>query len=45
MRRLRHPSLVGLLGTKPVSDRWGWDRGTPVDLVRREAPTIRERRI
>jgi len=31
MRRLRHPSLDGLLGTKPVSDRWGWDRGKPVD--------------
>ena len=31
MKRLRHPSLDGLLGTKPVSDHWGWDRGTPVD--------------
>jgi len=31
MKRLRHPSLDGLLGTKPVSDRWGWDRGKPVD--------------
>jgi SAM-dependent methyltransferase len=31
MRRLRHPSLDGLLGVTPVSARWGWDRGTPVD--------------
>jgi SAM-dependent methyltransferase len=31
MTRLRHPSLDGLLGTKPVSDHWGWDRGKPVD--------------
>lgn len=31
MRRLRHPSLDGLLGTRPVSTGWGWDRGTPVD--------------
>jgi SAM-dependent methyltransferase len=31
MRRLRHPSLDGLLGVAPVSNHWGWDRGTPVD--------------
>lgn len=31
MWRMRRPSLDGLLGVRPVSDRWGWERGTPVD--------------
>jgi SAM-dependent methyltransferase len=31
MRRLRHLSFDGLLGIRPVSKQWGWDRGTPVD--------------
>ena len=31
MVRLRHPSFDGLLGVRPVSEHWGWDRGTPVD--------------
>jgi SAM-dependent methyltransferase len=31
LRRLRRPSTDGLLGVRPVSEHWGWDRGTPVD--------------
>jgi SAM-dependent methyltransferase len=31
MWRMRRPALDGLLGVRPVSDRWGWERGTPVD--------------
>jgi SAM-dependent methyltransferase len=34
LRRLRHmrrPVVDGLLSVRPVSERWGWDRGTPVD--------------
>src|SRR5947199_10851725 len=31
MLLLRRPSFDGLLGVRPVSDHWGWDRGTPVD--------------
>jgi SAM-dependent methyltransferase len=30
-RRLRYPSIDGLLSVRPKSDHWGWDRGTPVD--------------
>lgn len=29
--RLFHPSVERLLGTQPLSEHWGWDRGTPVD--------------
>jgi SAM-dependent methyltransferase len=32
LRRLRRPALLVRLGrTRPVSDAWGFDRGTPVD--------------
>jgi SAM-dependent methyltransferase len=31
MRRLRYPSIDGLLSVRPKSEHWGWDRGTPVD--------------
>ena len=30
-RKMRRPVVDGLLGVRPVSERWGWDRGTPVD--------------
>jgi SAM-dependent methyltransferase len=30
-RRLRYPSIDGLLSVRPKSDHWGWDRGAPVD--------------
>jgi SAM-dependent methyltransferase len=31
-RRLRRPAFLGTLRrTRPLSDRWGFDRGTPVD--------------
>ncbi len=32
LRRLRHPALFGTLRrSTPLSDRWGFDRGTPID--------------
>jgi len=31
MLLLRRPSIDRLLGVHPLSDHWGWDRGTPVD--------------
>lgn len=31
LRRLRYPSIDGLLSVRPKSAHWGWDRGTPVD--------------
>ena len=32
LRRLRHPAWLGTLRrTKPLSDHWGFERGTPVD--------------
>lgn len=31
LRRLRYPSIDGLLSVRPKSSHWGWDRGTPVD--------------
>ncbi len=32
LRRLSHPAWLGTIGrTKPLSDSWGYDRGTPVD--------------
>jgi SAM-dependent methyltransferase len=32
LARLRRPALLGTLRrTRPLSDRWGFDRGTPVD--------------
>lgn len=30
-RRLRYPSIDGLLSVRPKSEHWGWDRGTPID--------------
>ncbi|TMK70516.1 MAG: class I SAM-dependent methyltransferase [Actinobacteria bacterium] len=32
VRKLRRPVRLGSLRrTSPISDRWGWDRGTPID--------------
>ncbi len=32
MQRLRHPAWLGTLRkTRPLSDHWGFDRGTPID--------------
>jgi SAM-dependent methyltransferase len=51
MRRLRHPSFDGVLGVEPVSDHWGWDRGTPVDryyidqFLARHASDVRGRAL
>ena len=30
-RRLRRPSLLRMMGVRPLSTEWGFDRGTPVD--------------
>jgi SAM-dependent methyltransferase len=44
LRRLRHPAFLGSLGrARPVSQMWGYDRGTPVDRYYIEA-FLRERR-
>jgi SAM-dependent methyltransferase len=38
LRRLRRPAFLGSLGsTRPLSDNWGYDRGTPVDRYYIEA--------
>lgn len=32
LTRVRHPALMGTLRrTRPLSERWGYDRGTPID--------------
>jgi SAM-dependent methyltransferase len=31
LRRLRRPRFVALYSTRPLSQRWGSDRGTPID--------------
>src|SRR5205809_1030893 len=32
LRRIRRPAILGTLGrTRPLSDQWGRDRGTPID--------------
>jgi SAM-dependent methyltransferase len=47
LRRLRRPALMGTLRrTTPLSDQWGFDRGTPIDrayigaFIRRHAADI-----
>ena len=51
MLLLRRPSFDGLLGVHPVSDHWGWDRGTPVDryyidqFLTRHAADVRGRAL
>ena len=44
VRRLRNPAFLGSLGrARPVSEMWGYDRGTPVDRYYIEA-FLREQR-
>src|SRR4051812_46169701 len=31
LRRIRRPAWLAPFSTKPVSDYWGFDRGTPID--------------
>src|SRR5439155_26848306 len=51
MLLLRRPSFDGLLGVRPVSDHWGWDRGTPIDryyidgFLTRHAEDVRGRAL
>jgi hypothetical protein len=48
---LRRPSIDGLFGVHPLSDHWGWDRGTPVDryyidqFLARHAADVRGRAL